>query len=458
MNKNNSGIWWIFNYLQLRVCVLCACSELERSGTTFAVFTISLLDQFSTVFACKMKFFNWMQSKFNGGQGDKRSNAVPATNHTKKEPPKEEFSDWPRGLLAIGTFGNTDLRDRRDTQVEQNAVSEVPQADECSSPDFSEFTAEEVGKLQKELTKLLSRKPATKAEEPIADLPLDRFLNCPSSLEVDRTTSNRFSTYSDDKDEEEIDRTIRIILGRCKDVCEKKKKAIGKKSLSFLVKKMFACRSGFGPTPSLRDTFQESRMEKLMRTMLTKKIYSQSSSRSPSSKKYIEDCRSTSTAEREEEAQDKGQDGSKWVRLILNYRKSSSLVLSSSMSWAGLEDVYLSTSLASYLDRKLLVLLRDGRKLLGTLRSFDQFANAVLEGACERVIVGELYCDIPLGLYVIRGENVVLIGELDSDKEELPPHMTRVSTAEIRKAQKADREASELKGTMKRRMDFLDMD
>ncbi|XP_044495479.1 uncharacterized protein LOC123218249 isoform X2 [Mangifera indica] len=59
---------------------------------------------------------------------------------------------------------------------------------------------------------------------------------------------------------------------------------------------------------------------------------------------------------------------------------------------------------------KLLVLLRDGRKLMGTLCSFDQFANAVLESACERVIVGDLYCDIPLGLYVIRGENVVLIG------------------------------------------------
>jgi small nuclear ribonucleoprotein (snRNP)-like protein len=90
---------------------------------------------------------------------------------------------------------------------------------------------------------------------------------------------------------------------------------------------------------------------------------------------------------------------------------------------------------------KLLVLLRDGRKLLGILRSFDQFgvkcfyshrsgltyynvlndwkfnishiaANAVLEDACERAIVGDLYCDIPLGLYIIRGENVVLIGEL----------------------------------------------
>jgi hypothetical protein len=43
------------------------------------------------------------------------------------------------------------------------------------------------------------------------------------------------------------------------------------------------------------------------------------------------------------------------------------------MSWAGPEEIYLSTSLASYLDRKLLVLLRDGRKLMGTLRSFDQF-------------------------------------------------------------------------------------
>ncbi|TYH70976.1 hypothetical protein ES332_D05G153200v1 [Gossypium tomentosum] len=105
------------------------------------------------------------------------------------------------------------------------------------------------------------------------------------------------------------------------------------------------------------------------------------------------------------------------------------------MSWAGPEDIYLSTSLASYLDRKLLVLLRDGRKLMGTLRSFDQF-----------------------GLYVIRGENVVLIGELDLEREELPPHMTHVSVAEIRRAQKAEREATDLKGTMRKRMEFLDLE
>lgn len=127
-------------------------------------------------------------------------------------------------------------------------------------------------------------------------------------------------------------------------------------------------------------------------------------------------------------------------------------------SWAGPEDVFLSTSLASYLDKKLLVLLRDGRKLLGILRSFDQFANAVLEGASERIIVGDLYCDIPLGLYVIRGENVVLIGELDLDKEELPAHMNLVSVAEIKRAQKAERDAMGLKGSMRRRMEFLDFD
>ncbi|TKY72889.1 Sm protein LSM1B [Spatholobus suberectus] len=130
----------------------------------------------------------------------------------------------------------------------------------------------------------------------------------------------------------------------------------------------------------------------------------------------------------------------------------------SSMSWATPDDVLLSTSLATYLDKKLLVLLRDGRKLLGLLRSFDQFANVVLEGACERVIVGDLYCDVPLGLYVIRGENVVLIGELDLGKEELPEHMTCVSEADIRKAQKAERDATDLKGTMRKRMEFLDFD
>ncbi|KAJ7266499.1 hypothetical protein O6H91_Y402100 [Diphasiastrum complanatum] len=107
---------------------------------------------------------------------------------------------------------------------------------------------------------------------------------------------------------------------------------------------------------------------------------------------------------------------------------------------------------------KLLVILRDGIKLIGVLRSFDQFANLVLQNAIKRVIVGDLFCDYPLGLYIIRGENVVLIGELDASIEELPLNMVRVSDAEIKRAQKAERDATELKGTMRKRMEFLDLD
>ncbi|KAM3321223.1 sm-like protein LSM1B isoform X1 [Capsicum chacoense] len=122
-------------------------------------------------------------------------------------------------------------------------------------------------------------------------------------------------------------------------------------------------------------------------------------------------------------------------------------------NWPNSDDNLFSSSLASYLDRKILILLRDGREFLGTFRSFDQYANIVLEGTLERIMVGNLFCDIPLGLYIIRGENIMLIGERESDEKELPPHMTCVSVTEIRKAQK-----EELKGSTTRKMDFLDFD
>ena len=89
------------------------------------------------------------------------------------------------------------------------------------------------------------------------------------------------------------------------------------------------------------------------------------------------------------------------------------------------------------LDRRLLVQLRDGRKLLGTLRSFDQFANLVLERTTERVVAvsSKLYADVPLGLYVVRGENVVLLGRLGDGidrggEDEAPPGLERAASAE----------------------------
>lgn len=81
-------------------------------------------------------------------------------------------------------------------------------------------------------------------------------------------------------------------------------------------------------------------------------------------------------------------------------------------------------ALVEELDKKLLVQLRDGRKIIGILRSFDQFANLVLESAIERIIVENKYAEVSLGLYVVRGENVVLLGQVDDAKD--PPYVLEV--------------------------------
>ena len=61
-----------------------------------------------------------------------------------------------------------------------------------------------------------------------------------------------------------------------------------------------------------------------------------------------------------------------------------------------------------------MVVLRDGRTLIGWLRSIDQFANLVLHKTIERIHVGQQYGDIDRGIFLIRGENVVLLGEIVS--------------------------------------------
>lgn len=84
----------------------------------------------------------------------------------------------------------------------------------------------------------------------------------------------------------------------------------------------------------------------------------------------------------------------------------------------------------------MLVVLRDGRKLQGVLRSYDQFgecsgrvlvfgagtveasfpppANLVLEDTVERIYHQNVFAEVWRGLFLIRGENVVLLGEIVS--------------------------------------------
>lgn len=101
-----------------------------------------------------------------------------------------------------------------------------------------------------------------------------------------------------------------------------------------------------------------------------------------------------------------------------------------------------------------MVLLRDGRTLIGYLRSIDQFgkpslpcagvdltfhlilcrhftaANLVLHRTIERIHVGDRYGDIPRGIFLIRGENVVLCGEV-SESERALDLLTKVDVEEI---------------------------
>ncbi|RMJ21182.1 Small nuclear ribonucleoprotein [Aspergillus sp. HF37] len=83
-------------------------------------------------------------------------------------------------------------------------------------------------------------------------------------------------------------------------------------------------------------------------------------------------------------------------------------------------------------DKKLVLVLRDGRKLIGVLRSWDQFGNLVLQDTIERLYVANLYADVPRGIFLVRGENVSLLGEIDLDREdELPPNLQRAPFPEV---------------------------
>ncbi|KAI8911997.1 hypothetical protein PhCBS80983_g03397 [Powellomyces hirtus] len=112
-----------------------------------------------------------------------------------------------------------------------------------------------------------------------------------------------------------------------------------------------------------------------------------------------------------------------------------------------------SASLVDCVDKKILVILRDSRKLIGWLRSYDQFANLVLQDTVERTYVGDQYGDVYRGIFVIRGENVVLLGEIDKEKETaLMKSLKNVPVAEVREAQKQEQERRKIREKAQKRV------
>ncbi|OCF62075.1 U6 snRNA-associated Sm-like protein LSm1 [Kwoniella mangroviensis CBS 10435] len=84
-----------------------------------------------------------------------------------------------------------------------------------------------------------------------------------------------------------------------------------------------------------------------------------------------------------------------------------------------------SGSLVDLVDKKVLVVLRDGRKLIGCFRSYDQFANFLLESCIERIHFKFEYADKDIGVLLVRGENVVALGEIDLIAEDMVPLQER---------------------------------
>eukprot|EP01086_Lenisia_limosa_P013501 TRINITY_DN42698_c0_g1_i1.p1 TRINITY_DN42698_c0_g1~~TRINITY_DN42698_c0_g1_i1.p1 ORF type:complete len:100 (+),score=29.31 TRINITY_DN42698_c0_g1_i1:43-300(+) len=60
----------------------------------------------------------------------------------------------------------------------------------------------------------------------------------------------------------------------------------------------------------------------------------------------------------------------------------------------------------------------DGRHLVGEMKGFDQTINVILSKCHERVYSTDVGVEIvPLGVYIIRGDNIAIVGEVDQEKD-----------------------------------------
>ena len=66
----------------------------------------------------------------------------------------------------------------------------------------------------------------------------------------------------------------------------------------------------------------------------------------------------------------------------------------------------------------MVVITTDARSFVGTLEGYDKSTNILLSNCIERIIYpeeDEENQEVPLGLYLLRGGNVVCVGEIDAD-------------------------------------------
>jgi len=97
-------------------------------------------------------------------------------------------------------------------------------------------------------------------------------------------------------------------------------------------------------------------------------------------------------------------------------------------------------SLLGQIDKKVLIVLRDNRNIVGMLRSCDQFNNLVLFDSVEQIHLNKEYCEIPLGIFIVRGDNLQLVGEVNEDREIASKGQLKQIPAHIMLAKKREKE------------------
>lgn len=140
---------------------------------------------------------------------------------------KEEFSDWPNGLLAIGTFGNNTINPKQYSDDLEEQVEETELRVDAS---------------------LDSSTPSSEKE----NLSVEQLLDCLRRGGGDAHLESQSSVVQRG--------------GRSDIQSDKKSRGIGKSSLSFLIKKALLCGAGFAaaapPPPIIRDPLPYSKLDR----------------------------------------------------------------------------------------------------------------------------------------------------------------------------------------------------
>eukprot|EP00035_Acanthoeca_spectabilis_P022240 m.442730 g.442730 ORF g.442730 m.442730 type:complete len:93 (-) comp18846_c0_seq1:1713-1991(-) len=69
-----------------------------------------------------------------------------------------------------------------------------------------------------------------------------------------------------------------------------------------------------------------------------------------------------------------------------------------------------------FMNKIVNVVTQDGRVIVGLMKGYDQHLNVILDECHERVFSSDLGVEsVVLGLYIVRGDNIGVIGEVDAE-------------------------------------------